>query len=89
MSEIEKLKKYLDEHGYNNKWNSIFDGENNQIIVYSDKERQWDVVCHKYSYGGKDGLLEIYGNIGNLAYSDNSVDGWLTAEDLIKKYLEV
>lgn len=84
MTELEKLKNYLDDHGYVSKWCDIF-SSNDQIIVYADDKatvRSWDVVCHEWSYGGKDGLLEIYGSLLD------DVDGWLTADDVIKKYLE-
>ena len=104
LTELEKLKNYLDEHGYVSQWNSIdvIDKMNlhpNQIIVYDeiigeDKSiadlvvdgkyyiRSWDVVCHQYSYGGPEGKLEIYGSVVE------DVDGWLTAEDIINKYLK-
>lgn len=104
MTELEKLKNYLDENCYVSKWNNIW-SKNDQIIVYiendfgyppeakerwySDLEidgkkyiRIWDAVCHKYSYGGQEGKLEIYGSIVE------DVEGWLTAEDVINKYLK-
>lgn len=100
MTELEKLKEYLDNNGYVSEWNSIF-GERDQIIVYvlyngtidpkyftsnwdyvvrDDKYyiRSWDAVCHKGSYGGNDGLIEIYGSICD------DVIGWLTAAGVIK-----
>lgn len=85
MSELEKLEKYLKEKGY------IYERRQeqkayynlNQIIVY-DKEgqRQWDAICHRGSYGYEQGLLEIYGTI---VQGQDSVEGWLTAEDIIKR----
>lgn len=102
LTELEKLKNYLDEHGYISEWHEVF-SENDQIIVYTEGElspdeirepwcemkldgkqyiRSWDVVCHPYSYGGKEGLLEIYGSVVE------DVEGWLTAEDVINKYLK-
>ena len=82
-TELEKLKKYLDEHDYDNVWNTIL-STNDQIIVYGPGHfRSWDAVCHKGSYGGDQGLLEIYGNICT------DVIGWLKADDVIKilKYM--
>ena len=80
VTELEKLKEYLDENGYVSVYNDIF-GKDDQIIVF-DKEnldiRLWDAVCHRNSYGYNRGLLEIYGCLCN------DVIGWLTAEDVIK-----
>ena len=36
-----------------------------------------DVICHEYSYGGKDGLLEIMGLVDETKTED-SVEGYLT-----------
>ena len=79
MTELEKLKKYLDENGIRNEWNSVI-SDIDQIIVYDPKHevRLWDVVSHQFSYGGDKGLLEIYGSLCT------DVIGWLTADDVIK-----
>lgn len=84
MSELEKLKKYLDDNGYDCEMNcidfgSLTNNKPNQIIVYGpDHITSWDVVCHDYSYGGPDGLLELYGELCT------DVIGWLTADDMIR-----
>lgn len=77
MTELEKLKNYLDDHGFDARWSYVND-ENDQVVVYLDNRRMWDAVCHRWSYGGDRGLLEIYGSICN------DVIGWLTADDVIK-----
>lgn len=78
MTELEKLKKYLDDHNYENRWNNVV-SENDQIIVFNNYgTRSWDAVSHPHSYGGMDGLLEIYGSLCT------DVIGWLTADDVIK-----
>lgn len=84
MTELEKLKKYLDDNGYYSEWNGVY-GENDQIIVYKNPaktNRYWDVVCHRNSYGGDQGLLEIYGELLD------DVEGDLTADKVIEKYLK-
>lgn len=55
-----------------------------EFVKVLDKwyRRSWDAVCHRHSYGGPQGLLEIYGDICD------DVVGWLTAEDVITKYIE-
>lgn len=114
MTELEKLKDYLDKHGYVNYWNAVISNKD-QIIVYEEYNddidsiirvddgitdepwefviadgkkyrRSWDVICHKYSYGGDRGLLEI---MAPFAENEDGVVGYLTAEDVINKYLEV
>ena len=85
MSELEKLKAYLDNHGYNNHYRHIWPREllisnehkPDQIIVYENDIRSWDVICHEGSYGGDQGLLELYGSLCD------DVIGWLTAQDVI------
>lgn len=77
MTELEKLKKWLDENGYDARWHDNF-GKKDQVIVYEKGKRSWDVICSIGSYGGKQGLLEVYGNICE------DVIGWLKAEDVIK-----
>ena len=88
MSELDKLEAYLkenefeyeriDEPSAGNPW------PKHQIIVRKDGEIQWDAICHRGSYGFEQGLLEIYGNIVTEEDGD-SVVGWLTADDVIKR----
>lgn len=86
MDELKKLKNYLDEHGYISEWFHVF-GLNTQIVVYHKNNPYrlfWDVVCHDSSWGHEEGLLEIM-----APFVDRGIEGWLTADDIIKKYLEV
>lgn len=55
-----------------------------QIIVPSKQNREWDVICHPGSYGYKEGLLELMGNISR----NDDVEGYLTAEDVIERIKE-
>ena len=43
-----------------------------------------DIICHKYSYGGNDGLWESMG----FDWDDEDVTGRLTAEDIIRMLKE-
>lgn len=81
MTELEKLKAYLDEHEYNNHYRQLFENENDQIVVFDGAGRSWDAICHKYSYGGDRGLLEIYGSI----CPTNDPIGYLTAQQVIDR----
>lgn len=41
-----------------------------------------DVICHEYSYGGKEGLLEIMGLVNEKNTGGDSVEGHLTADEV-------
>lgn len=78
MSEIDKLAAMLTERGISFVRQPIFDGE--QILVPGE----WDAVCHRYSYGGPEGLLEVMGDPVTLP-GEGAVAGWLAAEDVIRR----
>ena len=96
MSELDKLEQYLQEHGDKYTREDV-EGEPDhnappphwsvhQIVVYNAKgTRKWDAICQRGSYGYEDGLLEIYGDIVDYDKDGDSVVGWLTAEDVIKR----
>lgn len=50
---------------------------------YQIVTENWDAICHQYSYGGKQGLLEIMGSI--VRVDDDTVEGYLTAQDIIDR----
>lgn len=58
---------------------------NNQIWYPNHNENICDVICHKYSYGGEYGYLEIMG-LSENEYDD--VEGWLTAEEVYNRIYE-
>lgn len=80
-TEMNKLEDYLKEHSYMYGRTEIWDGE--QIIVYGESinDIKWDALCCSISYGGKEGLLEI---MGEIVPEGNDVLGYLKAEDIIK-----
>lgn len=41
----------------------------------------WDAVCHDYSYGHEEGLLEIMGIL--VADFEDDVEGYLTADEIL------
>ena len=63
--------------------------EHHQICVpeYDCERREWDAICNRGSYGAEEGLLEIMGTIVRDDAGD-SVEGWLTAEDVIERVKE-
>lgn len=88
MDELNKLEEYLKEHGIKYDRNDREKTEKtldfHQIVVYDDEKPIWDVVCHTGSYGYEQGLLEIMGSIVS-SYAENEVEGWLTADEIIKR----
>ena len=52
-----------------------------QVCYPSREHCICDAICHQYSYGGKEGLLEIMG----LADTEDGVEGWLTADDVFAR----
>ena len=59
----------------------IFGGP--QIWYPSKAEPVCDVICHQYSYGGTEGLLEIMGLV--IDDIDDSVEGWLKAGEVFQR----
>lgn len=57
---------------------------NNQVWYPTYANPVCDAICHKYSYGGKDGLLEIMGLVDETV-TDDSVEGYLTAETVFNR----
>ena len=57
-------------------------------IMYPDN---WEngckcsVICHKYSYGGREGLLEIMGLLTEEEEEWDEVVGYLTADDVFAR----
>lgn len=88
MSELDKLENYLKEHDIlYERIDVVEEGlmDRHQIMVKDeDGAVIWDAVCHFGSYGYKEGLLEIMGILVRPEDRD-SVAGWLTAEDIIKR----
>ncbi len=57
-----------------------------QIIVFGKNgQRSWDAVCHTGSYGYKQGLLEVMGQPVVRKRDGDSVAGYLTAEEVIRR----
>lgn len=87
IPEFDKLVAYL---VANNIPHKIYDNYNkyyfhHQIVAYDEnKNILWDAICHPGSYGYEKGLLEIAGCL-ITEDDEDSVCGWLTAEDVIKR----
>ena len=77
--EIERLVKMLESAKIPFELaDDVMGNSNNQVWYPNYNAKICDVICHKYSYGGNDGYLEIMG----LTENGDSVEGWLTAEQV-------
>lgn len=86
LTEIKKLADGLMEKGIAFTFHHFSEARMGYQIVVKDPETQkykWDAVCHNFSYGNDEGLLEIMGDIVENDY--DSVEGWLSAEDILKR----
>lgn len=91
MSELDKLEQYLKANGvkYTREDTERFPYRNfHQIVVYENGFRIWDAVCHMGSYGYKEGLLEVMGTPVVKPSDEDTVCGYLTAEDVIERWEE-
>lgn len=58
-----------------------------QVLYPNGKHVVCDAICHKFSYGGKAGLLEIMGLVDKEKVGDD-VEGYLTAEEVANRIFE-
>ena len=75
--EIRKLAKGLEERNIPYELKPLFDGWQ----IWCD---DWDAICHSFSYGHEDGLLEIMGILVDEEVGD-TVEGCLTAEEILRR----
>lgn len=79
MNEIEKLIKLLESTNIPFETDIIFG--TTQVCYPNCEDIVCDAVCHQYSYGSKNGLLEIMG----LTHNEDSVEGFLTAQQVFDR----
>ncbi len=80
MTEMDKLDAALTEMGIEHTYDHEYmDGT--QIVVREDGKYRWDAICTPYSYGWKEGLLEV---MGKPLLGQGGVMGYRTAEDVLR-----
>lgn len=92
--EILKLRDMLDEahipyyFNHINEYGGYKDKPAYQIIIYDDKvkHRLCDVIYHVGSYGFEQNKLEIMGALTYEENEDDSVLGYLTADEVFKRF---
>ena len=84
MTEFNKLENYLKKANcpYERIDTNDYGLERHMIFVPNEKDREWDCICFPGSFGYKDGLLEI---MGNIVENEDDVEGYLTADDVIQR----
>lgn len=96
LTEMNKLEKYLREKYIPYEridQDKILDQsgfvrlEQHQICVpvTDPRYKKWDVICHWGSYGHEEGLLELYGDLVDYEKDGDTVVGYLTADDVIRR----
>ena len=99
MTEMDKLEQYLIQHRIEHNryretatiraWGGGEVAEvptRDQICVPEEGDRcKWDAICQAGSYGYEEGLLEIYGDLVDPKEDGDTVVGYLTADDVIKR----
>jgi len=56
-----------------------------QVLYPNAENRICDVVCHDFSYGHEQGLLEIMGLVKEKEVDDDEVEGYLTADEVFDR----
>lgn len=77
---INRLAQLLDEAKVPYTRNPIWGGEQIRIGTLCD------AVCHNFSYGNEDDLLEIMGGLTEEEAESDSVLGCLTPEEVAKRF---
>lgn len=75
--EMDKLAEGLELKNIPFTYKNLYDG-------FQIKTDNWDAVCHGFSYGSDEGLLEIMGDIVSEECEDE-VEGYLTAEEILNR----
>ena len=86
-TEIFKLKEMLEEAKIPFVWKELKDFFNGFHIYYpkDGKECVCSVIEHKFSYGNEKDLLEIMGLLTKKESKNDSVVGYLTADNVFKR----
>ena len=96
LTEMNKLEKYLrekhipyeriDQEQILDQYGLARQLERHQICVPdANYPWSWDVICHWGTYGYEEGLLELGGDLVDYKKDGDTVVGWLTADDVIRR----
>lgn len=84
-TEIFELEQMLREANIPFEMGKMYDGY--YITIYTaDRKVLCDAVCHRYSHGYAEGMLEIMGGLTPAEETCDSVLGYLTAEEVFVRF---
>lgn len=83
-TEILRLKTMLEEAKIPFIFHNFHDGY--QIVITRGHTKLCDAIEHRYSYGSQENLLEIMGALKEEEGSSQDVCGYLTAEEVFKRF---
>lgn len=85
-SAIKKLSDMLTAANIPYELTTDAEGNSNNQLWYPNRENNiMDAICHKYSYGGDEGLIEIMGLLTEEEAEYDDVIGYLTPEDVFER----
>lgn len=78
MDEMNRLRALLDAEGIAWEDNTESDIARTQSVAWKDEGSlsRWSCICGRSSYGGIEGLLELW-------FGDGDPQGWLTADEAL------
>lgn len=90
LKELDKLAALLEAENIPYEKYTWDIGEETCHMVVSPNmhNRKVDAVCHSFSYGGKQGLLEVLGS-ANINLPNDDVKGWMTANEAFQYFTEM
>lgn len=86
LTELDKLEKLLRSSGYGHVIRRDDAGFHQIFVEKPDGTRMWDAICHFGSYGHEKGLLEVMGAPVVSPDYEDSVEGWLTADEVFSRW---
>lgn len=78
---IDQLARFLDEAEVQYERRPIWNGEQIRIGALCD------AVCHDFSYGNQEDLLEIQGGLTEEECEFSLVKGWMLPEEVAKRFI--
>lgn len=76
QTEMIKLIQILTKKGVPFKVYFSYDG-----LAICAPNGEWDVICHKYSYGHERGLLELKSY--KYIHTEDNIRGWMSADEVV------
>ena len=95
LKEFNRLVAWLKTYAKDYNWDVVVIQDDkkpfdtNRVEVWRDRTRLFDAICQRGSYGYEEGLLETMGTIVDVATLGDTVEGHLSASDVISRIEDV